>query len=166
MSEIQGRLFSYSRLPVRLDELIGEALRRLPARSAARVHVTASSPIQIRGDQRRIRQALSSLLDNALKYSPKDSAVEVSLDGRDGVALFSIRDRGLGIPVEAQDRVFEKFFRAHAGRPNDAGGIGVGLFIAREIVTQHGGRVWFDTVEGRGTVFYVELPVDAPTESA
>jgi signal transduction histidine kinase len=166
MSEFQGGLFSYSRLPVRLDELIGEALQRLPARSAARVHVTASSPIQIRGDQRRIRQALSSLLDNALKYSPRDSAVEVSLDGRDGVALFSIRDRGIGIPVGAQDRVFERFFRAHEGRPNDAGGIGVGLFIAREIVTQHGGRVWFDTVEGQGTVFYVELPVDGPRESA
>jgi two-component system, OmpR family, sensor histidine kinase VicK len=162
MSDLQGGLYRFSRLPVRLDELVDEAVRRLPIRAAARVHITGNSPIEVRCDQRRIRQAVSSLLDNALKYSSKDSAVEVSLDGSDGVALLSIRDRGVGIPVEKQEHVFEKFFRAQADTPGDVGGMGVGLFVAREIVTQHGGRIWFESTERQGTVFHVELPVCGP----
>jgi two-component system, OmpR family, sensor histidine kinase VicK len=164
MSDLQGGLYSFSRSPVRLDELVDEAVQRLPLHAAARVHITGRSPVEVRCDQRRIRQAVSSLLDNALKYSPKDSAVDVSLDGDDGVALLSIRDRGAGIPAEKQERVFDKFFRAHANTPGDVGGIGVGLFIAREIVTQHGGRIWFESAEQKGTVFHIELPVLGPAE--
>ena len=115
--------------------------------------------MRILGDPARLRRAIYSLIDNALKYSPSDSSVDVTLSSNGRVARLAVRDHRVGIPTDKQARIFEKFFRAHVGTPVDAGGIGVGLFIAREIITQHGGRIWFES-DGRGTVFHVELPVD------
>jgi signal transduction histidine kinase len=156
--DLQGGFFLVSRVPTRLDELLDGAIARLPAKAARRIHL-ASVPILIQGDPARIRRAIYSILDNALKYSPTDSSVDVALTSDRRTARLQIRDRGVGIPADKQSRIFEKFFRAHAGTPLDAGGIGVGLYIAREIIVQHGGRIWFESDE-RGTVFHVELPID------
>jgi signal transduction histidine kinase len=158
--ELQGGLLSLSRTPVELDALIAELVRRLPRSSAQRTRITASQPVQVKGDPRRLRQALQSLLDNAVKYSPRGTPVEIALSRRDRLAHVSILDRGVGIPPEQRERVFEKFFRAHSGTSHDAGGIGVGLFIAREIITQHGGRIWLDGAEPHGTQANVELPIE------
>lgn len=156
--DLQGGFFLVSRVPAQLDELLADAIARLPAKAARRIHLAPTS-IRIQGDPARIRRAIYSILDNALKYSPADSSVDVSLTSDSRIARLQIRDHGVGIPADKQSRVFEKFFRAHAGTPLDAGGIGVGLYIAREIIVQHGGRIWFESDE-RGTVFYVELPID------
>jgi two-component system sensor histidine kinase VicK len=162
--DVQGGLFSLTRAPVRLDELIGRAISRLPPNAVGRVDVIEVSPVVVQGDESRLRRALSSILDNALKYSPKATPVDVSLV-RDGQrAVISVRDRGIGIPLEHQPRIFEKYFRAHAGTPHDVGGIGVGLFVAREIVTQHGGRIWFESTENAGTTFFIELPIPGLTD--
>lgn len=76
-----------------------------------------------------------------------------------GEAQVSVHDDGFGIPADKQPRLFELSFRAHAGTPNDVGGLGVGLFLCRESVRRHGGRVWFESVEGRGSTFHVGLPL-------
>ncbi|NVB79607.1 MAG: PAS domain-containing protein [Kofleriaceae bacterium] len=158
--DLQGGLFSFSRLPVRLRELVDGALSRLPARAARRVHVIASSDVCVEWDEARMRRAFYAIIDNALKYSRPDTTVEISLTSTDSIARLEVRDHGVGIPAEKQSRMFEKFFRAHAGTPLDAGGIGVGLFVARAIIAQHGGRIWFDSEENRGSTFYVELPIE------
>jgi len=158
--DVQGGLFSVSRLPVHLDELIGHVISKLPQNVAARVRVTDVSPIRAQGDEPRLRRAVYSVLDNAFKYSPRNAPVEISLQQDREWAVISIRDHGIGIPFEKQSRIFEKYFRAHVGTPHDAGGIGVGLFVAREIVAQHGGRIWFESAENQGTTFFIELPID------
>lgn len=158
--DLQGGLFSFSRLPVRFRDLVDGALSRLPARAARRVHIVESSDVCVEWDEARMRRAFYALIDNALKYSRADSPVELSLTTADSLARLEVHDHGVGIPRDRQPQVFEKFFRAHAGTPLDAGGIGVGLFVARAIIAQHGGRIWFDSEENRGSTFYVELPIE------
>ncbi len=157
--DLQGGMICLSPRPLQLDELVGAAIAQLPRASAGRIRVIASAPVTTRADEPRLRQVVRVLLDNALKYSPPESTVEVSVARTERAARVMIRDHGFGIPRDKADHVFEKFYRAHAGTVHDAGGIGVGLFVAREIVRQHGGQIWFESIDGDGTVFYVELPV-------
>jgi signal transduction histidine kinase len=156
--DLQGGMFSFSRLPVPLQRVIDGALARLPASAARRVHVTAA-PAVVRCDEARLRRVIYALVDNALKYSPSTSNVELEVTRADGLARVAVIDHGYGIPADRQPHVFEKYFRAHEGTDRDAGGMGVGLFVARDIVQQHDGRIWFESTVDRGTVFYVELPL-------
>lgn len=156
--DLQGGLFTFSRLPVSCRQLIDGALARLPAGAVRRVHVTENAEALVECDEARLRRAFYSIIDNALKYSR--SEVEIQLMADHVVEHIEVRDHGVGIPPEKQSHVFEKFFRAHSGTPLDAGGIGVGLFVAREIIVQHGGRIWFDSEVNRGTTFYVDLPIE------
>lgn len=158
--DLQGGFFSFSRLPVPVGDLIEGAIARLPARAARRVRIVSTTPARVACDESRMRRAIHSIIDNALKYSPTDSQVEIALSSDAEAVHLEIRDRGVGIPVAKQSHVFEKFYRAHAGTPYDAGGIGVGLFVARAIIVQHGGRIWFESEEHRGSTFYIELPIE------
>lgn len=111
-------------------------------------------------DAARIEQVLNNLLSNALKYSPADKPVEVSInyatDTKDFVVI-AVHDKGNGISPEEQEHVFDRFFRAHShGRTE---GLGLGLYIAHEIVTQQGGRMWLESTADVGSTFYFTLPL-------
>ncbi|MDB4966300.1 MAG: hypothetical protein JWN44_1989 [Myxococcales bacterium] len=163
LTDLQGGILSLFRRQVGLGQLLREVVEQMPTAAARRIRVVEATPVAIDGDARRLRQMTRSLLDNAVKYSSDKSSIEVSLTRTEYGIRLSVADHGIGIPDDKRERVFEKFFRAHAGRPDDVGGIGVGLFIAREIVKQHGGRIWFESAEGSGTTFYVDLPAAGET---
>jgi two-component system sensor histidine kinase VicK len=76
-----------------------------------------------------------------------------------------VRDQGVGIPPEKHARIFERFFRAHTDTPHDYGGMGTGLYLSRAIVARHGGEIWFESEEGRGSTFHVRLPLRAAVRS-
>jgi signal transduction histidine kinase len=101
---------------------------------------------------------LANLLDNAVKYSPGGTPVELRVDGTDGRVRFSVSDRGLGIPPGERERVFEKFVRLDPELARGVGGTGLGLYICRELVGFMGGRIWADARAGGGSTFVVELP--------
>ena len=103
-----------------------------------------------------IDQVLVNLLENAIKYTPQGSPIEISVEFTFGSVLFQIADRGPGIPAGDEERVFDKFYRA---RP-DGGGVGLGLTICRGIVEAHGGRIWAKNREGGGTLFQFTLPIE------
>jgi signal transduction histidine kinase len=84
-------------------------------------------------------------------------AIEITVSGQE--ATVSVSDRGLGIPPERQARIFERYYRAHAGTPEDYGGLGLGLDMSREIVLQHGGHMWFESAPGVGSTFHFSLPL-------
>ncbi len=106
-------------------------------------------------DRKRIEQVLDNLLSNAVRYSRKDAAVGIGL-GVDGDSIvFSVHNRGRGIPPEQRARVFERFYRGGNGKSD---GSGLGLYIARGIVNAHGGRIWLDSDEQKGTTVYFALP--------
>jgi signal transduction histidine kinase len=116
-------------------------------------------PVQVRGDEDRLKQLLLILLDNALKYTPTQGTVAVGLRRVENEAEMVVHDTGVGIPEDALPHVFERFYRADPGRGRDPGGTGLGLPIADWIVRQHGGRIDITSSLGAGTTVTVRLPM-------
>jgi PAS domain S-box-containing protein len=124
-----------------------------------RVRLVNADQVTVWGDRDRLGEVTLTLVDNAVRYSPQGGDVEVSVTVQDHEAVVSVRDQGVGIPEDKQWRIFERFYRAHTGTPYDYGGMGVGLYIAREIVARQGGRMWFESREGLGSAFHFSLPL-------
>jgi signal transduction histidine kinase len=106
----------------------------------------------------KIKQVLQNLLNNAIKYSPENTKVSLGLKDEGKKMLFFVKDSGFGIPLDQQKRIFEKFFRANNVLMTGAEGTGLGLYIVRSIIEAHGGKVWFESKENKGTTFYIEIP--------
>jgi len=112
----------------------------------------------IRGDPKRLDQVLDNLVSNAIKYSPKGGEVLVVGSATPAEVLVSVRDAGVGIPLEEQERIFDRFYRVQSPETRAVSGTGLGLYLTRAIVQAHGGRIWLESALGQGTVFYVALP--------
>jgi signal transduction histidine kinase len=112
---------------------------------------------ELRANPIRIRQMLDNLLGNAIKYTPSEGSVHVSISMQDHQIILKVQDTGPGIPPEEQGRVFEKFFRA-TNAPEQVEGSGLGLAIVKSIVDSHQGRVWVESTVGKGSSFIVILP--------
>jgi two-component system sensor histidine kinase VicK len=149
--------------PVDLDELVRETVASVRASELHRVAVRRedTGPLTVRADAGRTRQALGNLLNNAIKYSPAGGTIEVvlSIDRAGGEAGASVRDHGVGIPAQRQGGIFRLFYRAHTDTPHDYGGMGVGLYMAQELIKRQGGRIWFESGEGEGSTFSFTLPL-------
>ncbi len=122
---------------------------------------TTHSSLVVEIDRVRIEQVLSNLLSNAIKYSPQGGPIELTIreEGEPHVALLSIRDRGIGIPLQQHARIFGRFVRAENARASEITGTGLGLHLSRELVERHGGRLWFESTEGAGSTFFITLPL-------
>jgi len=116
---------------------------------------------QICIDVEKIRQVFQNLLDNAVKYTMEGGVISLSLRQGDGHIMVSIADSGIGIPADQQNKVFQKFFRSSNVVESRASGTGIGLFVVKSLVEQNGGEVSFQSKEGRGTTFYVKLPLES-----
>ena len=115
-------------------------------------------PLAAEADPDKVRQVFSILVENALRYSPGGGTVTVGARRRQDRVEVSIADEGIGIPAAERERIFRKFYRAESAARDGAAGTGLGLFIARELVTAMGGRIWVDSTEGEGSSFSFELP--------
>ena len=124
-------------------------------------------------DVRRIEQTLHNLINNAIKYSPAGGIIAVTLrriepSAEQGIATSSaeltVKDHGLGIPADQQGMIFERFARARNAQELGIDGTGLGLYLCREILAAHDGRIWFESIEGQGTTFHVLLPLLNLTE--
>jgi PAS domain S-box-containing protein len=109
-------------------------------------------------DEGQLRQVLTNLIDNAVKYSPDGGDVRVRLEPAGKYVRFTVADEGLGIPPAEQSRIFEKFYRIDPDMAGGIGGTGLGLYISRELVRRVHGRIWVEANQGRGSVFHVEIP--------
>ncbi len=114
-------------------------------------------PLPVRGDSHRLAQVVANLLSNAIKYSPDGGVVEIAGEQDRNLVRVSVRDEGLGISDDLQDRIFNKFVRG-GGAARGISGSGLGLTIARSLVEAHGGRIDFKSAVGQGSTFWVELP--------
>jgi PAS domain S-box-containing protein len=141
-----------------LGELAEEVAAALPG-ADGRIVVAREPGAAVEADRAWIGQVVANLLENALRFSPGGGRVETSVVRRHAEAVLSVRDHGVGIPPERQARVFERYYRAHAGTGEDYGGLGLGLDVSREVVQRHGGRIWFESEVGRGSTFSFSLPI-------
>ena len=115
-------------------------------------------------DAGKIRQVIMNFIDNAIYYSPEASTIQVVIDIEDGQALFKVIDKGIGVPKEQQDRLFTKFFRASNARRQRPDGTGVGIFLAKRVINEHGGSIIFESIEGKGSTFGFRLPIKRLTD--
>ena len=115
---------------------------------------------KIVADRQRIGQVVGNILDNAIKYSPHGGHVTVRLQQQEDHYLVSIIDEGIGVSPEHYDHIFERFYRVHNTATQQYSGIGLGLYVAKEIVNRHGGSIWFSKNQNIGTTFYFTLPRD------
>jgi PAS domain S-box-containing protein len=173
LSELTDDLLDIARLQARQLELHPQPtdLVRLAQRAVERQQimtgrhtitlVSAVKRLVLSIDPRRIEQVLSNLISNAIKYSPEGGpiAVTINRDIQRAEAILSVRDHGIGIPAQQQVQVFQRFVQAENARAHGIEGAGLGLYLCRAIVEQHGGRIWLESVEGRGSTFFIALPV-------
>lgn len=111
------------------------------------------------GDQNRIEEVLNNLITNAIKYSPKADKVIVRLGTDKNNAVVSVQDFGFGISKLDQSKIFERFYRTGVKEEKDVIGFGLGLYIASEIIKDHGGHIWVESTKGKGSTFYFTLPL-------
>lgn len=153
-----------------IEEVLGSALRRAGETLAGR-SVTTNVPDSLTLvplDDLLIEQALIHLLENAGRYTPAGSPLEINVVEEAGRVLISISDRGPGLPPGDEGRVFDKFYRGAAGSADGRRGAGLGLAICRAIVTAHGGQAWAENRSGGGATFFISLPLEGgrpPVES-
>ncbi|HEX8974369.1 MAG TPA: HAMP domain-containing sensor histidine kinase [Patescibacteria group bacterium] len=118
-----------------------------------------AASFEVIGDRRRLSVALDNLISNAIKYTEKGGIVEVILEANGQELQICVRDNGVGIPRSEQVRIFQKFFRSNNSVKNKTDGTGLGLYIAKNIVEQSGGKLWFQSIEHAGSEFYFTLPL-------
>ncbi|KAB2330383.1 cell wall metabolism sensor histidine kinase WalK [Bacillus mesophilum] len=115
-------------------------------------------------DEDKLTQVLDNIISNALKYSPEGGKVAFQIEDQEGFIVISISDQGVGIPKENLSKIFERFYRVDKARTRKLGGTGLGLAIAKEMVEAHGGKIWANSVEGKGTTVSFSLPYDRTEE--
>ncbi len=143
--------------PADLVERVVEATRAHAPPTVTVSQSVAEDLPRVSADSDKVRQVLANLIENAIKYSPEGAHVEVEVVEHDGAVRFGVRDEGLGIDPEDQDRIFEKFYRADPQMVRGVGGTGLGLYICKELVSRMGGRIWVEPNNGKGSAFFFEL---------
>jgi heavy metal sensor kinase len=146
---------------VNLGEAIEAAARPLRGLATAKqvnLEVKGDS-LDAKADPQRLDQALRNLIENAIKFTPAGGEVKVTTWRHNGEVGFTVADNGRGIPPDARPHVFDRFYRVDTARGRDGGGSGLGLAICREIALAHGGRIWVESQEGKGSAFTLALPV-------
>ncbi|KFE58904.1 PAS domain S-box protein [Hyalangium minutum] len=138
-----------------LARLVADHLREQLDRSGCKLELEAKEPVSGEWDRLRLEQVMLNLLTNAMKYGA-GRPIRLTSTLQDGRALLRVSDGGIGISHEAQRRIFERFERAAS---HNYGGLGLGLFITRQIVEAHHGKIWVESEPGRGATFFVELPL-------
>jgi PAS domain S-box-containing protein len=121
-------------------------------------------PLPVEVDLGRILQALTNLISNAAKFSPTDGLVSIVAESQDGIARVSVEDNGPGIPVEFRPQLFERFSQARGSQQSSNAGTGLGLAITKSIVEQHEGKLCYETLMGKGSRFWIELPIVSERE--
>lgn len=155
-------VFSPVPLPDVVDNVLFELLPQSNAKGLA-IHFSSrpENVPRVHADAEKLRAVFQNLLENAIKYSRSGGTIELGMkpENHDEV-LVSIKDDGIGIPREQQKNIFERFFRAQNAVKVETEGSGLGLFIVKSIIERHGGRIWFESEEGKGVTFFFTLPVD------
>jgi two-component system, OmpR family, sensor histidine kinase CiaH len=148
--------------PLDLGRLVldsAQSMQPLASHREVALQVETAPGLEVRGDPDQLRRLVVILVDNALRYTPAGGRVSVDAHRNDGTAVVAVSDTGIGIDRDALQHVFERFYRADEARTRASGGAGLGLSIAEQLVTSHGGRIAAASIPGRGSTFTITLPL-------
>lgn len=173
LDRLQSGEDGYNLQPVDITEMIDRYVQQVQDNNHIidQADVIYNSPVdplpKVRADEEKLQIVIRNLIDNALKYTPADGSVKVDTSvhvtndyGSDMVQV-EIADNGIGIPDADQDKIFSKFYRADNATKVKTDGTGIGLYISKQIIEAHDGTIWFESEEGEGTTFYIQLPIAA-----
>ena len=164
ITEIEEGLFGYKFEKTDIAELAEEVIKNYQAEAFQRgIKILMDDPKKnfyfVKGDKNRLSSAVPNYIDNAVKYSPDGGQVEVSLHQDKYTLWFAVKDGGVGVSPESAGSLFTKFFRDKRAKAVHTEGTGAGLFIVKNIIEKHGGKVGYDPVKTGGSMFYFTLPV-------
>jgi signal transduction histidine kinase len=163
VSRIQNGKFIIDKHPIDLSKIVTQELDSLQSNALAhKTKFIYSAPKDfpiINLDEGKIRQVIMNFADNALYYSNDNSSVEITLAVEDENAILKVKDSGIGVPRDEQEELFTKFYRASNARRQRPDGTGVGLYLAKRIITAHGGKMIFESVQDKGSTFGFSVPL-------
>jgi len=163
LSRIESGEAPLQKKPFDMAEAIEQATSRLKAqadRAGLSLNIAIPSPLpQALADRDRVEQVLVNLIHNAIKFTPPGGKIDISAKTEGNSILVSVADTGVGIPADDLPRIFERFYKVDRARTSS--GTGLGLAIAKHIIEAHGGRIWAESIEGKGSTFHFTLPLAA-----
>lgn len=159
LSRITAERVRLDRRPADLAQIVSHTIAELRATTGRQELTLERAEAAYSGafDVMRIHQAIEQVVANAITYSPEHSPVIVRLERSGSEAIVSVMDHGIGIPADEHERIFEPFFRASNAASRS--GMGMGLFVAQQILVKHDGRIWFESAQGQGSTFYIAVPI-------
>ncbi len=159
VSRAQMGKIDYRKDQFAIDELIYETIENIGrVYKSHDIIITGKSGVQVMADWDRISQVLTNLTTNAIKYSPEGKQVELKVEKHKGEVVVSVKDHGIGISVADQRKIFDRFFQADHPYSKTLPGLGLGLYISKEIIDRHGGKIWVESIPSKGSTFYFSLP--------
>jgi signal transduction histidine kinase len=163
VSRLQTGRFVLETKPTDIAQVVSDEVAQLSSTAARRnIVVRYHHPVQfpiLTVDENKMRQVIMNFIDNAIFYSKPSSSVEVTLVNTGREVRLEVRDTGIGVPEAERHKLFSKFFRAENARKVRPDGTGIGLFMAKKVITAHGGSIIFETKEGKGSTFGFALPI-------
>jgi len=143
-----------------LAELLGEIVDEMNLIvTTHKINMTKSGPVTVNADYDKISSVISNLIGNAVKYSPGRQSINVSCRSDADFVMVSVHDRGLGIAAQELTHVFDRYYRVNAEHTRHISGFGIGLYLSAEIIQNHGGRIWVESEQGKGSTFHFTLPL-------
>ena len=159
-TKLQNGELVYNKTIFQLNDLLSEIIEEMQmAATSHEIIVKDNIAFPVYADRERIGQVLSNLISNAIKYCPDCKRIIVSLKRKGNEAICSVQDYGYGIVNEQKDKIFERFYRITGNNLHTYPGLGLGLFIAKEIIERHNGKIWLESEPGKGSIFYFTLPL-------
>ena len=156
-----GRLqFTFESVDVaKVLEIVTSELKPQIEAKRQTLHMNLAQNAPVKGDTAKLQALLQNLVENAMKYTPVDGTIDIATAVKENFLEISVKDNGIGIPRDQLSQLFTKFFRAKNAMKVDTTGSGLGLFITKQVVERHGGTIRFESVEGKGSTFFVLLPL-------
>lgn len=161
----EGR-YVFKRTEVAIEHIVADTIKMYEKKAIENdIAISYTLPKEtlprLLADADMLKLAFQNIIENAIRYTPRKGRIGVLLDKEEGGVMLRVVDTGVGIPEEQKSRVFGKFFRGTNATRMETNGSGLGLFITKNIIEAHEGKIWFESQEGKGTTFWVELPIAA-----
>jgi PAS domain S-box-containing protein len=143
-----------------IEELVQEIAEEMSVTvTTHQINLELCRPQQIYADRDKINSVISNLISNAVKYSPKDTTVQISCAVNESEITISVKDEGVGISAADAAKIFDRYYRVESSNTKHISGFGIGLYLSAEIVERHGGKIWVESEPGKGSTFYFSLPL-------
>ncbi len=161
VSRIGTGKLSFRKEKFELDKIVQDTIESIqPAAKKHELKFIANNSLPVYGDKFRIYQVITNLLNNAIKYSPRSDKIVITAKAKNDQAIVSVKDFGIGIAKDKQQKIFEKLYQVTDHEERTFPGLGMGLYISKEIVKGHNGKMWVKSEKGKGSIFYFSLQLD------